>query len=813
MRQPSCALIQPMDLGTSASGVTLPERGIHDDTPAEEWSDGFLTGNGEFGAILYGGPAHERTVLNHHRLVLPNGTRDLLPPVTSGHLETARDLALQGDYAGANREFSAGWERRWTQTYHPAYELCISSPAARATEGYRRTTDFRSGEVSSRWADADGTWTRRAFVSRADRVVVHELLPAPGRTVDVTLSVDTDLGGPPSGHAVGGGQESGMDFTALATASGDGSGHLNLRAVYPAGQGAFGYEGLTRVEATGGTLALDGVALSVTGASRVVLLTKLDRYETADAWEDRSLHTQLAALAPDYDALLARHTAVHSALYDRSRLRLDVPEADRRLSTSELLARQNADRDRLDLALLERLYDSGRYFFLSSSGVLPPRLTGIWTGSWTEAWAGDFTTDANINLQVAGGSILDLTETMRGYFDLVLGQLGHWRTNARRLYGARGFLAPSRTDGEYGLMLHFEEGDYPCHCWTGGADWLLYPLLEYVEVTGDEEFLRDELGPALFELALFYEDFLTRTDRDGSVVFVPSFSMENRPGSTDVAFSINATGDIAAGRHALGAAIDVAEALGVEQGEGEGVERWSALLARLPEYAVNERGALAEWSWPGLTDAYDHRHIHHLYAAWPLHEINPEDRPDLVPPALRALELRGDENLSGHGSLHRALAAARLKDSGKVHENLLKILGNDMVHRSLMTSHYPDRLIYNADVAHALPAVLSEALLYTRPGVLELLPALPSPLVRGSITGLRARGRIRVHELSWDVPAGTAELTVTSDIDQDVELICRHAELPLSVTTTAGPAPSVLGPHARTLYLTAGERTTIAVRL
>ncbi|MFC8433275.1 hypothetical protein [Streptomyces sp. NPDC057253] len=48
----------------------------------------------------------------------------------------------------------------------------------------------------------------------------------------------------------------------------------------------------------------------------------------------------------------------------------------------------------IDVALLERLYDSGRYLFVSSSGVLPPRLTGIWTGSWNGAWADDFTTGA-----------------------------------------------------------------------------------------------------------------------------------------------------------------------------------------------------------------------------------------------------------------------------------------------------------------------------------------------------------------------------------------------------------------------------------
>lgn len=122
---------------------------------------------------------------------------------------------------------------------------------------------------------------------------------------------------------------------------------------------------------------------------------------------------------------------------------------------------------------------------------------------------------------------------MKGFFDLVLGQLGDWRTNAANLYGARGFLVPSRTDGEHGHMLHFNPDSFPGQCWTGGADWMLYPLLEYYQVTGDAAFLRDKLGPALMELALFYEDFLSRTDADGKAVFVPSFSMENSPPTPD----------------------------------------------------------------------------------------------------------------------------------------------------------------------------------------------------------------------------------------------------------------------------------------
>jgi alpha-L-fucosidase 2 len=341
--------------------VPLPDRGIYDATAATAWTDGFLTGNGEYGAVLYGSPTLEKVIFNHHRFVLPNGSRGVTPPVLSGRLAGVRDKALAGNYGGANTDFAAGWSLRWTQTYHPGFELQIGTPGMTTANGYARITDFRTGEVTSTWTDGNGTWTRRAFASRADKVVVHELVPAAGRSIDATLSVSTSLAGVPGS----------VRFTTLASVI-DGSGYLNLRGTYPSGQGAFGFEGVTRVVATGGTVAANGSTIVVTAATRLLLLTKLDRYEAPTAWDSRPLHAALAAVSADYGTLRTRHVALHSAMYDRSRLDLNVSAADRQLSTTELVARQNANRNTMDPALLERLYDSGRYLFISSSGVLPP---------------------------------------------------------------------------------------------------------------------------------------------------------------------------------------------------------------------------------------------------------------------------------------------------------------------------------------------------------------------------------------------------------------------------------------------------------
>ncbi len=115
-----------------------------------------------------------------------------------------------------------------------------------------------------------------------------------------------------------------------------------------------------------------------------------------------------------------------------------MPGADRALPVGELLARQAAAPHRLDPALLERLFHSGRYLLFSASGVLPPRLTGLWLGSWDAAWAGDFTTDANLNLQLAGANVGALPEVTAAHARLVAAQVDRLaRQRPGRVRGAR----------------------------------------------------------------------------------------------------------------------------------------------------------------------------------------------------------------------------------------------------------------------------------------------------------------------------------------------------------------------------------------
>ncbi|MGW1556918.1 glycosyl hydrolase family 95 catalytic domain-containing protein [Streptomyces sp. NPDC002144] len=713
--------------------------GTWEPRPAERWEDGFLSGNGHHGALVFGDPDDERTVVTHHALVRPNGGEKARPPRLAAQLPLLKDQLLAGELRAAEA-FTDGRDLQWVQPFHPAFQVRLRRAPGEEPHRYRRSVDFTTGVVETEC----GARHSRVFVSRADDVIVQYTSGG-----DLDIALDHRLPGAPHGLAVGDG--------AVLTPEGA---LLTLRVRYPGSETA--YTGLTLVVTKGGRTALAPPGVRITGAASVLLLTRVLRHtgELDTTPHARALRDTLPDAEDPYTVLLDRHTALHRTAYERVSLDLGADPAQRALPGSELLALPDSP------ALLERLFAAGRYHLLSASGLNPPRLTGLWTGDWDTGWSGAFTNDANLNLQTASAAAAALPEVTRAHASLIHRQLDDWAVNARTVFGARGVVAPAHTDGESGLSYHFSR-EYPLHLWTAGADWLLKPLVDHDETDGSRE---RQTAHALGQVALFYEDFLDRVDEDGHLVVVPSYSPENRPANASWG-AINAAMDLSAARHALLTAAEY------HPGTPE-ADRWRALAERLPPHRINADGALAEWAWPGLDDSYDHRHLSHLYGVWPLDEINPYDTPDLAAAAHRALELRGAENDSAHGHLHHALIAARLCDGERVAHALGQVLGGDFFHTSLMSAHYPNRDVYNADAAHTLPAVLLEMLVQSTPDRLVLLPALPAACPTGQLVGVRTRFGADL-DLTWNRQEATAVIRPTRTLR--VELRTSSGARPLDL--------------------------------
>jgi hypothetical protein len=106
---------------------------------------------------------------------------------------------------------------------------------------------------------------------------------------------------------------------------------------------------------------------------------------------------------------------------------------------------------------------------------------------------------------------------------------------------------------------------------------------------------------------------------------------------------------------------------------------------------------------------------------------------------------------------------------------------------------------------------MMEMLVSSRPGTLELLPALPEALDRGALWGVKGRNRVTVQGLRWDLGAGRVSCTLRSDIDQSITLIERHGIN--TVRTQVRVGASSLGPIARRIDLRRGVSTPILITL
>lgn len=585
-----------------------------------DWEDGLLAGNGKQGIIVFGNPRNDTVIFDDKDFFMartearPNRTFNT---VSEANIQKIRDWLIQGKYQEANQLAAdvQGYQNGGEGSKHPGYKMTITMPDTGEITNYVRSTDYSAGVVSVNWSDDRGDWERDSFVSRPDGVTV-QYMPAPaGKTLDVKLALSIDPGMNLLNKGVTFQNNSNAEF-------------LNLRAKYANGSYNAGYEGVTRV-ITDGTKVMEGDAVSVSGATYVLLLSLTQRYDgtyqgglpAEQEWNKELLQSKLSGITDDYETLLDRQVSEHSQIFDRVSFDLGASPEDRSKSNEQLLAMQKQSATPIP-ALYERMFYSGRYHLLGSSNeTAAPDLLGNWTGDSNVGWDGYYHLDANLNLQISGGNIGNMPEAMAGYFYLNKQWQNDFRTNAEKLLGTRGMLTGGNTPNGEGLISNINF-DYPYQYVTGGESWLLYPFWEYYEISGDKDFLENQYYPLIRDMGDFYEDFLVEKDGNGKYIFAGSISPENRPAG-GVPLSVNSVYDISGARFALETLIETSKLLGKDQDK---IPVWQEKLDNLPPYLVNNDGALAEWAWPDLMNKnnYQHRHSSGLMPVWPYKEVTPE---------------------------------------------------------------------------------------------------------------------------------------------------------------------------------------------
>lgn len=528
----------------------------------------------------------------------------------------------------------------------------------------------------------------------------------------------------------------------------------------------------------------------------------------------------------DYEAALASHALKHSAEFNAVSFSIEGDAHYKNSDNLTLITEQKSTPERVNHAFMEQVYNQGRYAMICCSGASAPRLYGMWTGEWNPGWRGIYTLDANVNLQVASMNTGHLTQAQLGYITFFLRNTPDFEYNARMAYGMHDALQVSvNSDGDRGMHVEYDN-DYPFEYWNAGTSWCLLPIYEYWQCYGnqkipfhdnirihelqtilsvqdggmsDEEFTQlldkgyldlaeDILLPLLTKQANFWQQICTPqyyTDVNGKACYqhdkktlnsgekyliIPTYSPENHPIGYNSTITANATMDISAARDGLSMVISMEKAV-KRDGYETAIAKWAAFLELLPNYKYDYDGALREWAMSEYTENNNHRHLSHLYVAWPAYETQTD--PELTRAAKIAIDNRDRLNTvddtAGHGWMHKALVQARLKNGDGVLSSLLPMMRDAGYYSSLMTDHDSNRRCncYCTDTSFGTVGAINEALLFSNTGEIEVLPALPSDWKKGYIHGLMARTWVEVKALSWNLSAKTVHVVISSSKNEN----------------------------------------------
>lgn len=784
--------------GFAATGAA-PAVGRHDvtlGTPAAEWLEGLPLGNGISAAMVWGTPASIVLSLNHVDFWRDNLRKG------SGSFSTvvrnAQRLMLEGKPREANELYACGVnmdvmprQQRpyhgfsgYTNSYQPIGDLLIELDGQPKITDYRRTLNLRDGIASIRYRADDAQVRQEYYIPAGADVVMVRLAadkPFSGR---IRFSRPSQTGYVWYGVNVPQPKEYQWKCIARETS-------LSIEGRFEEGVASAV---LATAEGVGGKGAItaEPSALRFRDLTELRLLIAIEAGRDAGEFAPACSRKVKAVLGSDWDAIRKTHCNEHRAMFDRADVTLGAPPRQAWLDSDHLVA--NAVAGKYDGQLAELVFQMGRYLMMSCNraGRRPANLQGIWNNQIEPMWDADWHLDMNVEMNHWLCNPANLDECNMALFRQMERLVEPGRRTAESLAGAKGILFYTVAGGDG--MTWTQQGGF----FTGAAGWIAQHFWTHYEFTLDREFLANHAYPFLKQAGLFYRDFLVK-NRDGKYVTALSHSPENVPPNGQVN-NIHSTIDTAIVRELMRHLLEAGHILNVDRGLWP---VWQDLHDHVLPYPVSGTGVLKEWPAP-LEEQPLHRHYSHLYPLFPGDEFTPELTTELFAAARGAVNLREAQGRAanfGWSYPYLACFYARLGEGDKALDNL-HCLARAVTVNNLLTCATEWRgqgltggwefnvpRLFQIEAGLGATAAITEMLLQSHRGYIQVLPALPAAWSSGQFRGLKARGAF-VVDATW-TDGKVQEVVIESLKGTPCQVLCRRPWTSVDVVEGAPGAFSV----------------------
>ncbi|MDX3071085.1 glycosyl hydrolase family 95 catalytic domain-containing protein [Streptomyces sp. MI02-7b] len=618
--------------------------------------------------------------------------------------------------------------------------IALPGHSGDAVSGYRRQLDLSNGVVSATYLHNGNLHRREVYASHPDDVVVIRLTGGPHTgTVSLAGTHDETTAGGNGQLSFGGTLKNGLRYGAAVTA----------------------------VSATG-RIDVEGDKLSFAGCRELLIVVCGGTDYSPDAAKGfREPATDPLAVARakvtaaakvSGGRLLKTHVSDYHRLYNRFSIDLGESSAlQRSLDSWSRIAVRYTDTSTPDPELEAAYVQYGRYLTITGSrDWLPMNLQGIWVHNNNPDWYADYHTDINVQMNYWLADPAGLGENAYALARYCVSQLPVWTDVTKRLYNNERNRFRNSTGKIAGWAVAFSTNIHGGSGWVwhpSGNAWLCNSLWRHYEYSQDRAYL-ELIYPVLKGAAEFWQARLigtTVTDPDGTsrdvLIDDTAWSPEHGPDGKGNTYGQELAWELFE---------EFTTASRVLHRDTELAAELGAMQAKLYLPRVSPKsGWLEEWMSPDNLGEVTHRHLSPLIGFYPGDRIAADTSPAALLDGVRALLTARGMDSFGWACAWRSLCWSRLKDAEKAYQLYLTVLRPSISNGNGTAANWFDMYsqgsytIFQIDANLGGATAALEMILYSRPGVIELLPALPRAwAAKGSVSGVGARGGFEV-DLSW----------------------------------------------------------------